>query len=84
VHYEQFSAGLQLLAHLPPESEPAKQIEDSAIIMLYNTIPHVRTHTFRHLNVSYFPESSPSRPPSAQNTHFVRLTAVATTSSIPT
>jgi linoleate 10R-lipoxygenase len=35
-----FSAGLQLLAHLPPESAPAKQIEDSAIIMLYNTIPH--------------------------------------------
>ncbi|KAF7343790.1 Heme peroxidase [Mycena sanguinolenta] len=35
-----FSAGLQLLAHLPPESAPAKQIEDSAIIMLYDTIPH--------------------------------------------
>ncbi|KAJ7327590.1 heme peroxidase [Mycena albidolilacea] len=35
-----FSAGLQLLGHLPPESAPAKKIEDSAIIMLYDTIPH--------------------------------------------
>ncbi|KAL0577268.1 hypothetical protein V5O48_004725 [Marasmius crinis-equi] len=49
-----FAAGLTLLSRLPPESDIAKNMSDSAIGMLYNTIPHpVATllgpvYSFRH------------------------------------
>ncbi|KAF9258714.1 heme peroxidase [Marasmius fiardii PR-910] len=35
-----FAAGLTLLLRLPPESDIAKKMSDSAIGMLYNTMPH--------------------------------------------
>ncbi|KAL0577572.1 hypothetical protein V5O48_004403 [Marasmius crinis-equi] len=35
-----FAAGLTLLSRLPPDSDIAKNMSDSAIAMLYNTIPH--------------------------------------------
>jgi hypothetical protein len=44
---------LQLLAHLPSESAPAKKIEHSAIIILYDTIPHVRTHFLLYRRVLF-------------------------------
>ncbi|KAF9257871.1 heme peroxidase [Marasmius fiardii PR-910] len=35
-----FAAGLTLLSRLPPDSDIAKSMSDSAIGLLYNTIPH--------------------------------------------
>ncbi|KAF8879290.1 heme peroxidase [Infundibulicybe gibba] len=35
-----FAAGLTLLSRLPPDSEVAAEMSDSAIALLYNTIPH--------------------------------------------
>ncbi|KAJ6549816.1 heme peroxidase [Mycena capillaripes] len=35
-----FMDGLTLLAHLPPQSQPAKQISDAAVTLLYDNIPH--------------------------------------------
>ncbi|KAL0061354.1 hypothetical protein AAF712_011812 [Marasmius tenuissimus] len=48
-----FAAGLTLLSRMPPDSDIAKNMSDSAIGMLYNTIPHPiqtlidQVHTFR-------------------------------------
>jgi len=36
----QFSAGLSILSRLPPDSELATNMSNSAISLLYNTIPH--------------------------------------------
>jgi linoleate 10R-lipoxygenase len=38
----QFADGLTLLSRMPPGSDVSKQMSNSAITLLYNTIPHVR------------------------------------------